>query len=265
MKPLTISSSDLARGVVDGLICIYKRVGETPLEALGRLRATYPVLTKTPLSYAGRLDPLAEGLLLILSGSYNKNRTEYLGFNKVYQIEILLGIATDSGDSLGLVTHVAPTVCTEEEVTEVLRTYIGTQTYTYPIYSSKTVQGKPLHEWAREGKINTIELPTYTATIQDIQCNGMRVVTCREVVEEVCKRNSLVHGDFRQNEIQKTWQKISSDGEVSIVDITVSCTSGTYMRVLADEIAKKLHTRGMAYSIKRLKVGEYTISDCIDL
>ena len=58
-------------------IVIYKKVGETPLEALDRLRKIKPEYREETLSYAGRLDPVAEGVMLVLVGEECKNKEKY--------------------------------------------------------------------------------------------------------------------------------------------------------------------------------------------
>ena len=85
---------------------IHKAVGQTPLEAIEQLRIQTPELYQVKLSYAGRLDPLAEGVLLVLVGEANKERDAYLGLDKVYEFEMVLGVRTDSYDLLGLVEKV---------------------------------------------------------------------------------------------------------------------------------------------------------------
>ena len=56
----------------------------------------------------GRLDPLAEGVLLILIGDECKNKEKYLGLDKEYEVAIIFGISTDTGDALGLATKEVP-------------------------------------------------------------------------------------------------------------------------------------------------------------
>lgn len=92
------------------VITIYKKIGETPLEALTRLRESVPEYKEETLSYAGRLDPMAAGVMLVLAGDANKEREKYLNLEKDYSAEILFGISTDTYDTLGLITEVSRTV-----------------------------------------------------------------------------------------------------------------------------------------------------------
>src|SRR3972149_4445698 len=81
----------------------YKQLGETPRERLERLRAQRPHYEHEVLSYAGRLNPMAEGVMLCLVGSANKRREAYLDLGKEYVLDILLGFSTDTYDILGRV------------------------------------------------------------------------------------------------------------------------------------------------------------------
>ena len=167
---------------INGLVGVYKKWGKTPLETLDELRQKYPVLEGVPLSYAGRPDPQAEGLMLVLVGEKKKEREKYLGLNKTYEVEILFGIKTDTGDLFGVpcVDSTGDTLNFssknskdfEDELTTVLKSFVGKQQFPYPIYSSKTVQGKPLFQWMNEGKINEIEIPKTHVEVYSLKLIG---------------------------------------------------------------------------------------------
>ena len=81
---------------------IYKKIGETPLQALEKHRKQKKIPSNAKLTYAGRLDPMASGVLLILQGATQKQRERYMGLGKTYEVKILFGFSTDSYDLLGL-------------------------------------------------------------------------------------------------------------------------------------------------------------------
>jgi tRNA pseudouridine55 synthase len=81
---------------------INKPAGMTPLEALESLRASRPELAGAPMTYAGRLDPLACGVLVVLTGEDVHSKEQFLGLDKQYEAEILFGFETDSYDILGI-------------------------------------------------------------------------------------------------------------------------------------------------------------------
>ena len=87
------------------IILLNKKEGETPLEALDRFRMANPKYKDEKMTYAGRLDPMASGVLLVLVGEEIKQKDKYLALNKEYEFEILFGFATDTYDILGKVVH----------------------------------------------------------------------------------------------------------------------------------------------------------------
>ncbi len=86
---------------MDKVIKIYKKKGETPLECIGNLKKQDENLKLLSMTYAGRLDPLAEGVLLILVGDEVNNKNEYLKLPKEYEVDILFGFGTDTYDLMG--------------------------------------------------------------------------------------------------------------------------------------------------------------------
>ena len=81
---------------------VFKPVGISPLDAIKILKEKYPELKDEKMTYAGRLDPLAEGALLILAGNAVHKKEKYLKLDKEYEGEILFGFNTDTYDILGL-------------------------------------------------------------------------------------------------------------------------------------------------------------------
>ena len=88
---------------VKKVIVLNKKEGETPLLALENFRAKNPKYLNVPMTYAGRLDPMASGVLLILAGAETKNKDKYLVLNKEYDFSMLFGFSTDTYDILGKV------------------------------------------------------------------------------------------------------------------------------------------------------------------
>lgn len=252
-------------------LILNKKVGETPLDVLENWRQGTPEASGVPLAYAGRLDPMAEGKLLMLIGEECKVQTNYHQSDKEYQITIALGLASDSGDVLGIISSDMPTRFTEDIVNEVVKQFIREIEFTYPIFSSKTVQGKPLHTWAVEGRLNEIEIPKRKAEIyqiKDLKCRTTRRSNLYD--EAIAKINSLptvtdprkaLGNDFRRPEVINSWSKFVADGNendlFTLIDMTVVCSSGMYMRTLAELIAEALNTKGLALKINRTKIGHF--------
>ncbi|MBU4536810.1 hypothetical protein KJ603_02105, partial [Patescibacteria group bacterium] len=85
------------------ILKLYKRISETPLESIQQWKKENPEYIDEKMTYAGRLDPMAEGELLVLVGEECKKKEEYLRLDKEYEVDILFGFETDSYDILGII------------------------------------------------------------------------------------------------------------------------------------------------------------------
>ena len=248
----------------DNVIKVYKKIGETPLNCIDNLKKERPELGLLPITYAGRLDPLAEGVLLLLVGEECKKKDEYLNLPKEYEVEVLFGFATDTYDVLGKITKSKEKV--EREVIErtqvIFPEFIGKIKQSYPSYSSRPVNGKPLFMWAREERLDEIEIPIHNVLIENIEIVGHKEISGKDLLEEIKEKISKVKGDFRQEEILKIWEKEMKGKEEEkyfVIKLRISCGSGAYMRSIANDIGEKLGLPVLAFKIVRTKVGEYSI------
>ena len=247
---------------------IEKPVGETPLQALQAYQRSDAELARVPLTYAGRLDPMASGKLLVLIGDECKKRDQYDGLDKEYVFEVLLGFKTDTGDVLGLPEASKAVGVKDREVNDVAQSLVGPLRLAYPAYSSKTVAGKPLFQYALEGTLSTIEIPTVDVHVYALQYVDRLALPRSGLVERIlAKIDQLTAGndsglrgaDFRKDEISKGWWRLESRerSTCSVLRFKVIVSSGTYIRSLAPLIAARLGTDGLAYSIHRTKIGRY--------
>lgn len=248
------------------VVAIYKHVGETPLEALGRLRSKRHEYAHETLSYAGRLDPMAEGVMLVLVGEANKKREEYLHLNKTYTTEILFGVSTDTFDILGLITETNNVHIEKEKIEDVSKAFLGTFTQHYPIFSSKPIDGVPAFEHARKGR--RVVTPTHDVTLFSAEVIQTMTRTSSELFTYIEKSISGLGGDFRQGSIMETWKKMFNDTPDATwftATLELAVSSGFYVRQYAHDIGKLLGVPACTLSIIRTKVGEYTVDDCIEM
>lgn len=243
-------------------VLLYKELGQTPLECI--LEYKKKTGEKRPMTYAGRLDPMAEGLLLCLVGEECKNKDQYLRLNKKYIFEILFGFSTDTHDLLGLVEEdFAPIkngghkFLNNKEFNDLLSSFIGKRNQVYPIYSSKTVNGKQLHSLARSGLIDEDNIPSKEIEIFSLNKIDETKVSKTYLLEEIKRKINLVKGDFRQKEIIQKWTKVlskyssKSENSFFIVKIEMTCSSGTYVRALVRDLSKLSGLPMCTYSIQR--------------
>lgn len=245
------------------ILKLYKEKGETPLECVLRFKKNNPTYEKVKMTYAGRLDPLAEGLLLVLADDECKNKNKYLDLDKVYELDILLGFSTDTYDLMGLIKDSSNyKEIKTREITKLLKSFIGKFTQRYPAYSSKTLKGKPLFEYARSNKLNDVNIPEKEVKITKIKKIKDFFISKDKLQKNITESISLVNGDFRQKEILSCWKKNllkSKNKKYKVISVVVSCTSGTYMRSLAHNLGCLMGIPSLAFRIKRIKAGKYKV------
>ncbi len=257
------NSSDNVTGSRNTVL-LYKKLGETPLECILRHKADTG--ETRAMTYAGRLDPVAEGGLLCLIGDECKSKAKYLALNKKYTFEILVGFSTDTHDLLGL-TEVTPLENLGEmdsKLLHSLQSFIGKQPQVYPAYSSKTVNGVQLHTLARANKLGDIDLPSREVEIFELKLCGTRSIYGKELLNNILNKIDLVKGDFRQEQIKEKWKNVLTGRESNsyeICKIEMHCSSGTYVRALIRDLSKKMGIPMCANSIKRTAVGDFVLPE----
>jgi len=242
------------------VIVLNKKEGETPLESIGVFCRKHPKYSGVPMTYAGRLDPMASGLLVVLAGEECKNKNAYLALDKEYEFKVLFGFATDTYDTLGKVVHSSILQNDKMLIKQIknnLKFFKGKFIQKYPIYSSKTVKGKPLFAYGREGV--DIELPEREVFVKSLKFFGIKKITSKKLLENIERRIGKVKGDFRQEEIITTWRQELKVSKSSfyIGSFKIKCSSGTYVRGIAHSLGAKMQIPALAFYIKRTKIGKY--------
>jgi tRNA pseudouridine(55) synthase len=247
-----------------------KEVGQTPLEMVTKLKEEHAMPEDTRLSYAGRLDPMASGKLLVLVGDTCKRQRYFTKLDKEYIVEVLLGVGSDTGDALGLVREGKKVSPTDEEIRDALKKEVGVHIVPYPAFSSKTVSGKPLFLHALEGTLGNIAIPTHQEAFYAIRLIEENTYTVRELKERVYSHlaktpkttepSKQLGADFRITDITKAWDELfrtTTQESFTVLRIRVISGSGAYMRSLAGRLGENLGSNGLALSIHRTIIGRY--------
>lgn len=258
------------------ILNVYKPIGSTPLEIIKKVKNIYPELSDEKIGYAGRLDPMARGVLLLMIGEETKNRDQYLGLEKEYEFEVLFGVSTDTYDTLGISNHltIQPSnnflynkIRLVKKIKQFTKSKIGKHTQLYPPYSSIEVNGKPLFEWARESKLDQIQIPKRMIEIYEFDLIKISHIPIPKIKTQILMNIKKVNGDFRQKEILKNWEKFFSNNltfkqsdNLTVAAFKIHCSSGTYVRSLAHEMGEMLGTGAIALDIKRTRVGKYKLA-----
>ncbi len=237
------------------------------MQAIERLRELKPELQGLKVACAGRLDPMAEGVLVVLAGDALKQFNEFCNLDKEYEAEVLFGVQSDSGDVMGLIesckvhqVHKVVKSIEIERIENVLSELRGELKLQVPVYSSWRVKGRPMYWWARQGRLGEIEIPMHEFIVYKAEFLGMRKIAVEELRKSVTARLEIVHGDFRQDEIKRQWELIfrEQNQPFDATQFRINCSSGTYVRSIVHEIGRRLGMSVMLYRLIRTRVGEYT-------
>jgi tRNA pseudouridine(55) synthase len=238
--------------VVERYALYNKSEGETPLMALERYRVERGIARTVPLTYAGRLDPMASGALIILAGDECKRKDAYTALDKTYEFEILFGATTDTGDILGMLQRSEP-VSAFPDVSTLIAA--GTYRLPYPAYSSKTVGGKPLFKHALDNTLGTVSIPQTDMTVREVAFLGARTVQAAHIIDQVIERISKISdgavNDFRKPKILSRWHTLQL-GAYMIARYRATVSSGTYIRAIAEAAGRAIELPALAFSIARI-------------
>jgi tRNA pseudouridine55 synthase len=247
---------------------IYKPLGKTSVEMIEILKEKFPEYSNQKISYAGRLDPMASGVLILLVGDdENKARREREKSDKEYDFTALFGISSDTYDICGIPTVSGKNVKIEE-IESVLNEFKGNISQKIPIYSAYRVRGKPMYVHAAQGTLKLEDVPHIDREIFELEITGHRTITSPQLLSEVKTRLALItRGDFRQEKIISEYESIlkNSHREFLLVDFKSHVSSGTYVRSLCNDIGEKLGCGGISIEILRKRSGDFNLKDSIKL
>jgi tRNA pseudouridine55 synthase len=222
---------------MDGILIIDKPAGITSHDVVARCRR---ILRTKRIGHTGTLDPFATGVMVILVGKATR-LAQFLDKDaKEYEAVVRFGFETDTGDRTGSPKSKvqSPKSVSVGEIEAVLPDFRGEILQTPPMYSAKKVEGKKLYELARKGV--EIERQPVKVTIFELELTESRVES-RESRENDFGLWTLDFG------------------------LRVVCSAGTYIRVLAEDIGKKLGTGAHLAELRRTRAGKLGIERAVTL
>jgi tRNA pseudouridine55 synthase len=206
---------------IEGLVVVDKPAGWTSHDVVARLRRIYGLKR---VGHAGTLDPDATGVLLVGLGRATRLLRFLAETGKVYRGEVAFGVATDTLDAAGTETGRGPMpALTGDELAAVLPRFLGTIEQIPPMVSAIKVDGRRLHERARQGEV--IERAPRTVRIDRIEIENFTA------------------GDYPR------------------AGLLVECGSGTYIRSLAADLGEALGGCAHLAWLRRLRVGPFPIEE----
>lgn len=210
----------------DGFVVVDKPQGWTSHDVVGRMRR---LASTRKVGHAGTLDPMATGVLVIGIGRATKLLTYVVGQDKEYRATVRLGESTTTDDAEGeVLARTDAGHVTDADVASAVATLTGAILQVPSAVSAIKVDGKRAYARVRAGE--TVELAARPVTISGFQVDALR----REVVDGLT---------------------------VVDVDVTVVCSSGTYVRALARDMGDALGCGGHLTALRRTRVGGYTLDD----
>ena len=177
------------------------------------------------VGHTGTLDPNATGVLPICVGKATKFADHIMTGEKIYRATVHLGLTTDTQDMTGQITAQQPVTVTEAQVVTAVQAFVGHIEQIPPMYSAVKIEGKKLYELARAGK--TVARKPRPVTIHSID------------------QLSFIHPD--------------------VFEMTVHCTSGTYIRTLCQDIGDRLGVGACMGDLNRLRSSDFTLDTAVDI
>lgn len=208
---------------MNGIVIINKSKGYTSHDIVAKVKK----ITGEKVGHTGTLDPLATGVLPLLIGKGTLCSKYLMNHDKTYKVVLKLGIKKSTGDEEGEIIQeerVDKNSLEEQNVNNVLNSFLGEQEQIPPIYSAIKVDGKKLYEYARKGQ--EVEIKPRKITIYAIRL-------------------------------------LKIDKEKKEIEFEVNCSKGTYIRSLCEDIAKKMGTIGYMKELQRTQVETFTLEQSI--
>ena len=200
------------------ILNIYKPKGWSSFDVVKKVRY---IVKEKKVGHGGTLDPFAEGVLIIGTGTDTKSLTNITSQDKSYKATLFLGETTNTLDTEGDITEKKPVPkLNSKNIIKILDSFLGITYQTPPMYSAKKINGIRLYKLAR--KNITVKRDPVEINIKAIKFEG-----------------------FKENSIS----------------FSLTCSKGTYVRVLGYDIALKLNTVGYLTSLVRTQIGHYDIDD----
>ncbi|MBI2414504.1 tRNA pseudouridine(55) synthase TruB [candidate division WWE3 bacterium] len=214
------------------ILNIYKPVNWTSFDVVAKLRG---ILHTRKIGHAGTLDPLAQGVLVVLTDSDTKKQDNLMHQEKEYEADFVFGAASPTYDLEGPLelSHTKITLdALKAQLPNFLGKYIGEFEQKIPAYSAKRQNGKKLYELARAGKITQETLPTKKVNVK-----------------------SLTITNYFFNESL----------DLPSITVKITCDSGFYVRSLAHDLGEDLGCGAVTTRILRTRVGDYKVEDSVTI
>jgi tRNA pseudouridine55 synthase len=222
---MTVPRTRVPRRPVHGVLLLDKPLGLSSNQALQKAKW---LLRAEKAGHTGTLDPLATGVLPLCFGAATKFSQLQLDADKTYEAVARLGVKTNTADAEGQVIQERAVQVTDVDLQEVTRRFTGTIQQLPPMHSALKKDGKALYEYARAGI--EVERAPREVTILKLQ-----VTSALE------------------------------DQAAPSIKMTVTCSKGTYIRTLGEDIGEALGCGAHLSALRRIATGNFDVAQCVTL
>lgn len=214
----------------DGIILLNKSKGISSFKAIDELKRK---IKAKKAGHAGTLDPMAEGLMVVMINDATKFSGDLMKKDKEYYVEMELGYKTDTYDSEGKVIeeYKSEIELSDSQIIRTIHSFKGRIKQVPPMYSAIKVEGQKLYDLARKG----IEIERMPRDVEIMNIYKIKIHRPKENSSRI---------------------KISFYAHVS---------SGTYIRSLVHDIGEKLKVFATMTKLVRTKIGRLSIEDAVSL
>ena len=214
------------RRPVHGVLLLDKPLGLSSNQALQKAKW---LLRAEKAGHTGTLDPLATGVLPLCFGAATKFSGLHLDADKTYEATLQLGVTTTTGDAEGeVIERRAMPAITPEQLEAVRQRFLGRITQVPPMHSALKKDGKALYEYARAG-IEVERAP------REVEIHALNLA-----LAQVYKAQAAIK-------------------------IEVTCSKGTYIRTLGEDIGQALGCGGHLTRLRRTATGPFVAAQCTTL
>lgn len=242
---------------------LFKPVGKST----HKIAAQYGALQQTKATHTGTLDPIASGVVVVLTGEDRYRKQELASTKKEYVATVLFGVGTDTHDILGEITNVQSVSTTD--CTSFLKRHTFTTSMTFsqrvPDFSARRLLGKSSFDFAKEHA--SIPAKYEHVTVYAQQWHSLISPTNQEILAQVQTTLTKVEGDFRQETCSAIWEKTLQDTSLQLCTAQLSCSTSkrTYIRGIVRDLAYETQIPACILSLTRVKNGPYSVADCLCL
>lgn len=226
----------------------------------------------TRATHTGTLDPMAEGVIVVLKDDARYQKIELAGWEKEYEFKILLGLATDSYDGMGFITEQRLDNAGEHgiesaQLENALQDWVGSYVQKVPILSAIKYKSKKLFTYIDDPQ-QVEELPEKKGQILAISVPEVSEFSLHTAVSDIISRVRSIEGVFRQEKIISAWDEflnVTEDMLLPLVTVRCTLTRGMYVRSLSQEICALLGVPGFVFKLVRVRNGSFTRENSLPL